>query len=49
MNVELKNPQNAGNIKNNVDDLPRDMAKLNFPCDETANQIGHGNKKTKVK
>ena len=35
------------NIKNTVDDIPKDFAVLDAPCDELANKIGHGNKKTK--
>ena len=48
MNVDLKNPSNAGNIKGEIDSIPRDFATLDFPCDELANQFTIPIKKTKV-
>ena len=47
--IETKNPQNAGNIKNTVDDIPRDFTRgTDFCADVTAHEIGHPNKKTRV-
>jgi len=47
IDVQLKNPSNAGNVKGEVDSIPRDFATLDFPCDETANKF-IPIKKTKV-
>ncbi len=46
--IETKIPKNAGNVKAELDSIGSDFATLNACVDVTANQIGHGNKKTKV-
>ena len=40
MNVDLKKPSNAGNIKNTVDDIPRDFAVLDKVVDTITDKKG---------
>jgi hypothetical protein len=48
INAKLKNPKNAGNVKGELNSLPKDFATLDFPCDITSQLTENPKRKTKV-
>jgi hypothetical protein len=48
IDIQLKTPSNVGNIKGELDSIPKDFATLDFPCDELADKFVIPTKKTKL-